>query len=187
VLAEEFVVLGADSPLWNAVQPLLNAALKLEQQNEGYSWHGWKKADLTTFLQSLPAHCSLLAGVWEVGESQALDEQDAQEREILIVGCVCEVLDGEVRSVRTFNTLPGLPSLEQLEPGILHALEIMSEVRAQVAPVAWALFTDKKAWNEWLYTKRDGGVATDKGDLLAGQAMQGRCVLMGSQAARHHI
>jgi hypothetical protein len=185
VLVEEFVVLGADSPLWNAVQPLLNAALKLEQQNESYSWHGWKKADVTTFLQSLPARCSLLAAVWEVGESQKLDEQDAQEREILTLGCVCEVIDGEVRSVRTFDTLSGLPSLELLEPGIFHALEIMREVRAQVAPVAWALFTDKKAWDEWLYTEHDGGVAIDKGDLLARQAMQGRCVLMGSQA--HHI
>lgn len=187
MLAEEFVVLNADSPLWNAVQPLLNAALKLEQQSESHSWHSWKKADVTTFLQSLPAHCSLLAGVWEVGESQALDEQDAQERETLILGCVCEVLDGEVRSVRTFDALPDLPPLEQLEPGIPHALEIMRVIRVQIAPVAWALFTDKKAWDEWLYTESDEGVAVDKGDLLTSLAQQGRCVLMGSQAAHHHI
>ncbi len=185
MLAEELVVLNADSPLWNAVQPLLNAALKLEQQNESYCWHGWKKADVTTFLQSLPAHCTLLTAVWEVGESQARDEPNEQERETLILGCVCEVLDGEVHSVRTFDALPDLPSLEQLEPGIPHALELMRVIRAQIAPVAWALFTDKKAWDEWLYTESDGGVAVDKGDLLASLAQQGRCVLMGSQA--HHI
>lgn len=177
MLAEELVVVNADSPLWSAVQPLLHAALKLEQQNESDSWHGWKKAEITAFLQGLPAHCSLLAGVWEVEKVQVPGEQDAQEREKLIVGCVCEVLNGEVRSVRTFDALPDLPPLEQLEPGIPHALELMRVVRAQVAPVACALFTDKKTWDEWLYTEGDEGVSIDKGNLLDSFAQRGSCVL----------
>jgi hypothetical protein len=187
MLAEELVVLNANAPLWNAVQPLLNAALKLEQSNESYSLHGWTRADITTFLQELPAHCSLLAAVWEVEESQVRGGQDVQEREILSIGCVCEVLDGEVRSVRTFDALPDLPPVEQLEPGILHAVELMRVIRAQVAPVAWALFTDKKTWDEWLYAESDQGISIDKGDLLASLARQGRCVIMGSQTGNRFL
>ena len=185
MLAEELVVLDADSPLWNALQPLLNAALKLEQHDESYSWYGWKKASIAAFLLALPAHCSLLVGVWEVEESVAANERDAQERETLVIGCVCEVLNGEVRSVRTFDALAGLPPIEQLEPGLPHALDLMRVVRAEVAPVAWALFTNKKAWDEWLFTQNDEGI--DKGDLLASLAQQGRCVLLGNQTAHHHI
>ena len=177
MLAEELVVRDADSPLWHAVQPLLNAALKIEQHDESYSWYGWKKARIAAFLQGLPAHCSLLVGVWEVGELHVIDEQDAQEREKLIVGCVCEVLNGEVCSVHTFDALPDLPPLERLEPGIPHALELMRVIRAQIAPVACALFTDKKTWDEWLYTESGEGAGVDKGDLLASLAQQGRCVL----------
>ncbi len=184
VLAEELVVLDADSPLWNALQPLLNAVLRLEQHDESYSWHGWKKAAIAAFLHDLPAHCSLLAGVWEVEESFAANEQEGRERETLIVGCVCEVFNGEVRSVRTFDALTDLPPIEQLEPGIPHALELMRVARAQVAPVACALFTDKKTWDEWLFTETNEGI--DKGDLLASLAQQGRCVLLGNQTA-HHI
>ncbi len=185
VFAEELVVLDADSPLWNALQPLLNAALGLEQHDETYVWHGWKKTSVAAFLRSLPIHCSLLIGVWDVEESFISYEQDIQEQETLIVGCVCEVLDGEVCSVRTFDALADIPPVEQLEPGIPHALELMRVARAQVAPVAWALFTDKKTWDEWLFTENDEGV--DKGDLLASLAQQGRCVLMGSQTKHHYI
>ncbi len=187
MLAEELVVLNADSPLWNAVQPLLNAALKLEQQSDDYSWHGWKKADMTAFLQRLPSHCSLLVGVWEVGESQLPEEQGIQEQETLILGCVCEVRDGEVRLISAFDALPDLPPVEQLEPGIPHALELMRAVQSQVASVAYALFTDKKAWEEWLYTEsNEEGIAVDKGDLLASLVQQGHCVLLGNQTA-HRI
>jgi hypothetical protein len=47
----------------------------------------------------------------------------------------------------------------------------------QVAPVAWALFTDQTTWNEWLFAE------DDKDELIASLAKQGRCVLMGSQAS----
>ena len=110
-------------------------------------------------------------------------------QESLVVGCVFEVVDGEVCTIRTFEALTeaGLPSVKELEPGFEHASEIMRVVRTQIAPVAWALFTDKTTWNEWLFGDDDKRDAVDKGELLASFARQGRCVLLGSQTVHHHV
>ena len=83
-------------------------------------------------------------------------------------------------------TATGLKPAAQLEPGIDDALEIMRLVRAQVAPVAWALFTDKTTWDEWLFTGAANDRILDKGETLATLARQGRCVLLGSQNSHHH-
>ena len=195
MLAEEVVVLDADARLWPPLKPLLNAAFRLAHGDDDFSWHGWSKREISSFLQRLPAHCSLLACVWDT-----LQTDDGDEREVLVTGCVCEVVAGEVRTIRTLEALyatlhadaggktdtTGLPPLEQLEPGFEHALALMRVAREQVAPVAWALFTDKASWDAWLF----GAAATDgvdnKGEQLTKLALQGRCVLMGSQAATHH-
>jgi hypothetical protein len=50
-----------------------------------------------------------------------------------------------------------------------------------VAPVAWALFMEKSAWDEWLFAGGDDSAVIDKGELLATFARQGRCVLLGGQ------
>lgn len=42
VSVEELVVLDAESTLWKAVRPLLDVALRLEQDG-AYVWHGWNK------------------------------------------------------------------------------------------------------------------------------------------------
>lgn len=191
VLAEEVLVCDADSALWAVVRPLLDAALRLEQNDETYSWHGWRKSQVNAFLQRLPSRCSVIAGMWETGgEAEA-----AFVYEPLILGVVCEVMNGQVCSIRTFEALTagGLKPVQQLEPGIDDALEIMRQVKMQVAPVAWALFTDRLTWNEWLLSEGDDasrngseGAGIDKGELLAVFAHQGRCVLLGSQAAHHH-
>jgi hypothetical protein len=184
VLAEELTVLDARSPLWDAVRPVLHAALRLEQNDESYIWYGWQKQYIDTFLKSLPTKCSLLVGVWETIPTTENDP----EHEQLVLGAVCEVIEGEVCAIRTFEDLErlGLKPVAQLEPGIEDALELMRVVRAHIAPVAWALFTDKTTWNEWLFaTGEDGGVR-DKGELLAVLARQGRCVLMGSSTAHGH-
>jgi hypothetical protein len=98
------------------------------------------------------------------------------------------VVEGDICSIRTFEelTAAGLKPVQQVEPGIDDALEIMRIVRLQVAPVAWALFTERETWNEWLFAGGDDGGVIDKGELLASLARQGRCVLMGSQAGHHH-
>lgn len=181
MLAEEFIVLDAESSLWNAARPLLEAALQLEQNDDTYSWHGWTKKQIEAFLQRLPEHCSLLVGVWQENDVQALQETLTQ-------GFVCEVKAGKICSLRTFAALVDehLPPLEQLEPGYQHALELMRVARIQVAPVAWAIFTDKTTWDEWLLSEAESGEETDKGALLSIFARQGRCVLMGSQTAHHH-
>ena len=184
MLAEDLVVLDGESPLWSAVRPLLEAALLLEQRDDSYAWHGWKKGQIDRFLQRLPEHCSLLVGVWQEEGMQAQQEE-------LVLGCVCEVMAGEVCSIRTFAALTdqSLPPVEQLEPGYQHALDLMRAARLEVAPVAWALFTDKVTWDEWLFSKGDENTGVheiDKGTLLAAFASQGRCVLMGSQSAQHH-
>jgi hypothetical protein len=181
VLAGEFLVIDADAPLWRAVRPLLDLALRLEQNDEAYAWHGWSKRQIDAFLRGLPEHCTLVVGVWET-----LDEQASTERESLVLGCVCEVMEGQVRSLRTFEAFSGLglPALERLEPGLEHALDVMRFARTQVAPVAWALFTDRATWDEWLFTDDQD---EDKGELLATFARHGRCVLMGSQTAHHHL
>ena len=177
MLAEELLILDATSGLWPPVRPLLDVALRLERDDDTYVWHGWSKRQIHQFLQRLPAHCTLVVGVWETGA----DEQTVLGHESLVIGCVCEVVDGEVSTVRTLETLTDadLPSVKELEPGFEHAREIMRVVQTQVAPVAWALFTDKTTWDEWLVG------ADNKGELLTSFARQGRCVLMGSQI-RHH-
>ncbi len=110
------------------------------------------------------------------------------EHELLTIGFVCEVLDGVIYSVRTFNALldAGLKPIEQLEPGIEDATEILRVVRKAITPAAWALFTDRATWNEWVYAGDDEGHGMNKGELLATFARQGRCVLLGGQTQRHH-
>ena len=185
MLAEELVVLDADSHLWCSTRWLLDVALRLAQNDESYVWHGWNKQQITTFLQQLPAHCTLLAGVWDT-----LRGETGEEREVLVLGYVCEVVGGEVRTIRTFEALQDakdtdLPPMEQLEPGYEHALALMRAARLQVASVAWALFTDKATWDEWLFGATNDGGVVDKGEQLAKLAVQGRCVLMGSQTASY--
>ena len=184
VLAEELLVIDGDSPLWAAARPFLNVALRFEQNDDSYSWHGWHKQQVEQFLKKLPAECSLVVGVWEKVSAEGAE----LEHESLILGVACEVVEGEVCSIRTFEALTraGLKPSQQLEPGIDDALEIMRAVRAQVAPVAWALFTDKATWDEWLFASADDGGVIEKGELLGALARQGRCVLLGSQSAQHH-
>ena len=177
MLAEELQIVNADAPSWQAVRPILSTALRLEH-DDAYVWHGWNKAQIVALLNRLPSHCTIIAGVWSVAENTPPEEH-------LVLSCVCEIVNGNVQTVRTFEALTGegLPTVEQLEPGFEHALEIMRVVRQTIAPVAWALFTDKNTWDEWLYTGDEHVV--DKGELLASFTHQGRCVLMGSQTQQH--
>jgi len=112
--------------------------------------------------------------VWEIVPGN----DGSEEREHLVVDLVCEVIEGSISSVRTFEAL-GLKSVEHLEPGIQDALEIMRLARMQVAPVAWALFIDKITWDTWLFADGAEGAVIDKGELLAAFVRQGRCVLLG--------
>jgi hypothetical protein len=114
-------------------------------------------------------------------------EDDEQERETLEIGFVCEVRDAQVTTLRTFESLVGedVPPVQELEAGAEHALAIMRHVRASVAPVAWAVFTDMQTWNEWIGDASTSETPVDKGALLAQLARQGRCVLMGSQVRQH--
>jgi|SRR5437660_4090413 len=180
MFAEELQVLDADTPLWNEVRPLLHVALRLEQDGDEHGWHGWRKEAVEAFLQGLPAHCALLIGVWET---------TAEEQDVLVVGCICEVRQGQICTVGTFEALTNadLPAVKAMEPGIEQAQELIQATRKHIAPVAWALFTDRATWNEWLFAEGDNETMIDKGELLASLARQGRCVLMGSQAAFHHI
>jgi hypothetical protein len=195
VLAEEFVVIDANAVLWRAARPLLDAALRLDQSHEQYTWHGWNKTQIDIFLKSLPSPCSLVVGVWETEPAQ----DDTPEQERLVIGIVCEVGEGEVRTLRTFEALAetGLKPVEQLEPGFEEAIDIIRAAKKAVAPVAWALFTDRATWNTWIFGDADEVEAADgeeeiinKGELLASFARQGRCVLLGSQTAhiqQHHL
>ncbi len=185
MFAEEFFVQDADSLLWKEARPLLNAALKLAQQNGQSIWHGWQKQHITTFLQNLPPHCALLVGVWQTEESP----RDELAHEQLVLGLVCEVLHGEIHSLRTFEALvdANLPAISSLEPGFEHARELLQATKREVAPVAWAIFTDLPTWQEWLFSEGSAEQALDKSELLASLARQGRCVLMGSRAMHHHI
>jgi hypothetical protein len=193
VLAEELTVLDADSPLWSTARPLLDVALQLEQQDETFSWHGWDKRQINQFLASLPSRCTLIVGVWDISQDEvegvggADGAAEQVVSELLTIGLVCEVLDGVIHSIRTFNALldAGLKPVEQLEPGIEDATEILRVVRTAIAPAAWALFTDRATWNEWVYASDDEGHGMNKGELLATFARQGRCVLLGEQT--HHL
>lgn len=181
MLAQELVIVDGDMPEWESVRPLVDSALRLEQSQKSASWHGWTKEQIDTFLKQLPPHCTLLLGVWET----RIDERTAQERDLLVLGCACEVVDGSISSVRTVASLveSNGPSLEELEPSFEHAYTLMQSAKRQIAPVAWALFTDRATWNEWVYTESENGEEIDKGELLAALARQGRCVLMGNQTA----
>lgn len=177
MLSEELLILDADSPSWRQIRPLLDATLRLAQKDESYAWHGWHKQQINAFLQGLPAHCTLMVGVWETATDQG---------EALALGCVCEISAGAVCSIRTFDALADLPDVQTLEPGFEHAFALMQAAKAQIAPVAWALFTDKTTWDEWLLTEEVDGHAVDKGELLATFASQGRCVLLGNQTKHLH-
>ncbi len=183
MLAEELLILTTDDALWQTARPLLDAALRLEQNDDVYTWHGWRKSQVQAFLGTLPSLCSLVVGVWDT--LCATGAQPAQDK--LVLGIVCEVARGVVRSVCTFEKLvaAGLKPVDELEIGMEDALEIMHYARRQIAPVAWALFIEKAAWDEWLFAAGDDETAPDKGELLGRLARAGRCVLMGSQSAPH--
>ncbi len=195
MFVEDLIIIDADSALWQPARPIVEAALGLAQNDEQFTWHGWSKTQIETFLHHLPSHCTLLLGVWETEESgvgEQMTEQEpgetVEEHEKLILGVICEVVQGEVSSIRTFEALvdESLPPLSQLEPGYQHALALMQATRKQVAPVAWALFTDRETWQEWLFSQKDAQGELDKGTLLTSLAQQGRCVLMGSQTSHAH-
>lgn len=183
MLAEELLVLNDETPLWQQARFLVNAALRLEQNDASYIWHGWQKAQIGAFLHTLPDPCSLVVGVW--GRIPATASCPSQEK--LVLGVVCEVVEGVIRSICGFERLvaAGLKPVDTLEIGLEDALEIMHYARKQVAPVAWALFTEQATWNTWLFTADEDGGALDKGELLRTLARKGDCVLMGSQAASH--
>jgi hypothetical protein len=178
VLAEELSVLDADAPLWQSVRPLLDAALRLDQNDDTYSWHGWNRQQIAAFLKRLPDHCTLLVGVWEAPANE--QPGAVLEHESLVTGFICEVSGAEVHTLRTFEALDDadLPSIQELEPGFEDAQRLMRAVKNQLAPVAWALFTDTSTWNEWLFAEGQNGEVIDKGELLASFARLGRCVLM---------
>lgn len=181
MIAEELVILDPGSASWQVVRPLLTIVLALEQ-HEKYVWHGWNKASITSFLDRLPSPSTLIVGVWSTNA-------DGQEQ--LQLGFVCEIDGGQVRTIRTFESLAGgdIPPVQELEPGAEHALAMMRYVRTHIAPVAWALFTDKETWDEWIDADEEsdstGIHGIDKGALLMAFAQQGRCVLMGSQAHQY--
>jgi hypothetical protein len=65
LLAEELVVIDSDSHLWLSTSPLLDIVLRLDQNDETYSWNGWNKQQIKDFLDSLPSQLSLVVGDWE--------------------------------------------------------------------------------------------------------------------------
>jgi hypothetical protein len=187
VLAEDFVVVDVNSPSWSAIRPYVEAALQLEQNEASFTWHGWDKHHIDAFLQSLPSPCTLLVAVWEDADEVAGNSDLQSTQEMLTIGCVCEVVAGAVHSIRTFEALQddNLPPLEVLEPGYQHAFELMRVAAKLVAPVAWALFTDKRTWHDWIFVESNHEVTIDKGELLTALVQQGRCVLMGTQTTHH--
>ena len=82
-------------------------------------------------------------------------------------------------------TIGGLKPSNQLEPGIDDAWEIIRQTEKLVAPVAWALFTEKSTWDEWLFASEDDGNVVDKGQQLTTFTRQGRCVLLGRQTVNN--
>lgn len=180
MLAEELLIFNGTDTLWQTARPFLEAALRLEQQDERFTWHGWQKGPVQTFLATLPSPCSLVVGVWDT-----LPETNGQAaQDTLVLGVVCHVIQGQVHALWTFEALveAGLKPVDELAISMEDALDIMHYARRQVAPVAWALFTEKAAWDEWLFATAEDGGPLDKGALLALLADKGRCVLMGSQA-----
>lgn len=101
---------------------ILDVGLRLDRSEDGYTWHGWQRLYLSSFLASLPEKCSLLVGVWETLSGAG----EQEEVEQLAPGCVLEVNEGEVRAVRTFDSLvkDGLKPVEQLEADYEDALEL---------------------------------------------------------------
>lgn len=183
MLADNLLVFDDNDPLWQAARPLLDAALLLERGDDTSTWHGWQKSTVQAFLSTLPSPCSLIVGVWDT--LSTTDTQPARDQ--LVQGIVCAVEQGTVRALYTLEALvaAGLKPINELEIGMEDALEIIHYARRQVAPVAWALFIEKVAWDEWLFASADDGGVLDKGALLNALAAKGRCVLMGSQAALH--
>ncbi len=183
MLAEEFIVLDSDSPLWMSTSPLLDIALRFDQNDETYSWNGWNKQQIRDFLNSLPSQSSLVVGVWET----IPEKEGSPECENLALGLIFEIIDGEICSIRTFDalTIGGLKPSNQLEPGIDDAWEIIRQTEKLVAPVAWALFTEKSTWDEWLFASEDDGNVVDKGQQLTTFTRQGRCVLLGRQTVNN--
>jgi hypothetical protein len=183
VFAEELVVLDGEGELWQQARPLLEAALRLEQNADTSVWHGWQKGQVRAFLQTLPSPSSLVVGVWDT--LPASSTREAQDT--LVLGIICEVVAGTVRSICTFDSLvaAGLKPVDELQIGMEDALEIMHYTRRRIAPVAWALFIERSAWDEWLFAAPKIGGALDKGELLGNLAQKGRCVLMGNSAARY--
>lgn len=183
MLAEDFLVLNGEGWLWQAARPLLEAVLRLDQNDHTYTWHGWQKRQIETFLASLPSPSSLIVGVWDT--YPATQEQAAQDK--LTLGLVCKVEQGVICSIGTFDALlaAGLKPVAELAIDMEDALEIMHYVRRQFAPVAWALFIERSAWDEWLFASEIEAEPVHKGRLLTSLVQNGRCVLMGSQAARN--
>ena len=179
MLAKEFIVFDSNSPLWLSTRTLLDITLRFDQNDETYSWNGWSKQPIRDFLNSLPSPSSLVVGVWET----IPEKEGSPECENLVIGLICEIIDGEVCSVRTFDSLTvgGLKPSNQLEPGIDDAREIIRQTEKLVAPVAWALFTEKSTWDELLFAGEEDSIVVDKGQQLTTFTRQGRCVLMGSQ------
>ena len=187
MLAEELSVVDTQSPLWTPLRSLLKEALRLDQQDTSYYWYGWNKQQIETFLQKLPTHCTLVVAVWDTSLEDGEDNEEKEaEQEFICIGWVAEVQEGSIKAIRTLDTFAELPPVQQLALGYEHALEIMRVARLQIAPVAYALFTDKHTWDDWLYTAGQQQDVTDKGALLASFAHQGRCVLMGSEVGHHH-
>ena len=184
MLAEDLLLVDTQSTLWDAARPLLEVAVRLEQGDDIYAWHGWDRKQIDAFLAHLPAHCTLIAGVWET----VSHENATQDKEQLVLCCICEVIEGQVHSIRTYEAFSdeSLPPITELEPGFEDARLLMNSARERIAPVAWALFTDKNTWDEWMFTAGEDDSVIDKGELLASLARQGRCVLMGSQVAHNH-
>ena len=178
MLAEEFAILADNGPLWQAARSLLDVAARLDQMDQIHNWHGWQREQIDAFLAALPSPSSLVVGVWEMQPS--LPDR-------LHLGIVCKVVQGEICSLSTFEALrsAGLKPSEELAIGIEDALEIMHYARSQVAPVAWALFCEKTAWDEWLFTAIEEHEGQSKGELLRNLIDQGRGVLMGSQATAY--
>jgi hypothetical protein len=179
LLAKEFIVFDSDSALWLPVSTLLEIAQRFDQNDETFSWNGWRKQPIRDFLNSLPSPSSIVAGVWET----IPEKEGSPECENLVIGLICEIINGKVFSVRTFDalTVGGLKSANQLEPGIEDAREIIRQTEKLVAPVAWAIFTEKSAWDELLFAGEEDGIVVGKGQQLTTFTSQGRCVLMGSQ------